>query len=81
MVQKREEQAKNSKGKELPGNQRSSRRIFYHNLLNVQLIFTNVLTHDSHQGADPFIYTPRSAPSPKDPFLFTEFIPHPTTIF
>lgn len=81
MVQKREEQTKNTKGKESPGNQRSSRRIFRHNLLNVQLIFTNVLTHDSHQAADPFIYTPRSALSPKGPFLLTEFIPHPTTIF
>lgn len=79
MIQKKGEQMRNRKGKKSPGNQRSSRRTFCHNSLNVALIFTDVLPHDSHQFADTFIYTSVSAVclSPKDPSLFTEFIPHP----
>lgn len=61
MVQNREEQVKNTKGKESPENQSSSRRIFCHNSLYVELIFTNVLPHDSHQAADTLIYTLGSA--------------------
>lgn len=83
MIQKRGEQMRNKKGKKSPGNQRSSRRTLCHNSLNVKLIFTDVLPHDLHQGADTFIYTSRSAVclSPKGPSVFTEFILHPSTIF
>lgn len=74
------EQTKNTRGTNLQKNQRSSRRIFCHNLPNV-LIFTSVLTYDSHQAADTFIYTPRCALGPKGPFLFTEFIFTPLQSF
>lgn len=74
MIRKRGEQMRNRKGKESPGNQRSSRRTFCHNSLNVALIFTDVLPHDSHQFADTFIYTSVSSVclSPKGPSLCSQ---------
>ena len=83
MKQKRGEQMRNTKGKKSPGNQRSSRRTFCHNSLNVKLIFIDVLPHDSHQAADTFIYSSGTVVclSPKGPSLFTKFTSHPSTIF
>lgn len=71
------------KRKQSPGNQRSSRRTFCHYSLNVKLIFTDVLPHDSHQAGITFISTSGSVVclSPEGPSQFTEFIAHLSTIF
>lgn len=74
---------RNTKEKKSPENQRSSRRTFCHNSLNVKLIFTDILPHNSHQAGDTFLYTSGSAVcfSLEDPSLLTELIPHPSTFF
>lgn len=72
---------RNTKGKKSPENQRSSRRIiFCHNSLNVKLIFTNVLPHDSHQSGEFTLQAAQSTLVLKVP-LCSEFNLHPSTIF